>query len=50
MNDIKDSTSMKILSFANDTTAYLSRPYITELKQHVNTELVKLNEWICVNL
>ena len=32
INDIKESTTMKILSFADDTTVYLAGPSVHELE------------------
>ena len=40
---------MKILSFADDTTVYLAGPYVHELKDKANSELIKLNDWLCAN-
>ena len=38
-----------MLSFADDTTVYLSGPYSKVLFDTVNIELTKLFDWLCAN-
>jgi len=40
---------LSILSFANDTTVYMSLQNLNELYNTANQELVKLNDWFCAN-
>ena len=49
VNDIKYSTDMSILSFADDTTAYLSHNNIDDLYRITNSELTKMNDWLSAN-
>ena len=38
-----------ILSFADNTTAYISRSKIDTLVQETNSSLEKLNDFVCAN-
>ena len=49
INDIKNCTTSKLVSFADDTTIYYSSPNQNELFQKVNEELIKLYDWLCAN-
>ena len=49
VNDISNSTSLNILSFADDTTASFSSHDVTQLCNKTNDELKKLNDWFCAN-
>ena len=49
VNDIANSTSSKILSFADDTSLFLSHSNITELFRKANTDMHALFEWFCAN-
>ena len=49
VNDISNSTSLTILSFAVDTTASFSSHDVTQLYNKTNDELKKLNYWFCAN-
>ena len=55
VNDISNSTSLNILSFADDTTASFSsicygiKHDVTQLYNKTNDELKKLNDWFCAN-
>ena len=49
INDLPSSTNLNILSFADDTTAYMSGHDLPELNNTVNTELNKLYTWLCEN-
>ena len=49
VNDISNSTSLNILSFADDTTASLSSHDVAQLYNKTNDELKKLNDWFCAN-
>ena len=49
INDIKNCTTSKLVSFADDTTIYYSSPNQNELFQKVNEELIELYDWLCVN-
>ena len=50
VNDIAKSTNANILSFADDTSLYLSDPKIDNLYEMANIELNKLYEWFCANM
>lgn len=49
INDIVNSCSIKLLSFADDTTIYASNPCLDSLFTTANTELTKLFTWLCAN-
>jgi hypothetical protein len=49
VNDISMSTTEKILSFADDTSLYLSNSNETELFKHANLAMKALYEWFCAN-
>jgi hypothetical protein len=49
INDIKHCTNLSLLSFADDTTLYMSHANLTVLYNTINNELVKLNDWFCAN-
>jgi hypothetical protein len=49
INDINNCTHLSILSFADDTTVYMSHKNLNELYNIANEELVKLNDWLCAN-
>ena len=49
VNDISNSTSLKLLSFADDTTISCSSPDINNLYNIVNEELDALNQWFYAN-
>ena len=49
INDIKSSTNLNILSFADDTTGYLSHFNIETLYRTVNNEIAKLSDWFAAN-
>ena len=49
VNDISNSTSLKLLSFADDTTISCSSPDIDNLYDIVNEELDALNQWFYAN-
>ena len=49
INDIVHSTSLNVLSFADDTTVYHSGSNIDNLTKHVNQELKQLCDWLCAN-
>ena len=40
---------LSILSYADDTTVYLSGPNTNEMIDIMNTELKKLYDWLCAN-
>ena len=49
-NDIQNGTNkLTILSFADDTTVYISNLSVDEMVDIVNTELKKLCDWLCAN-
>ena len=49
-NDIKNCMNkLSILSYADDTTVYLSGPDTNEMIDTMNTELKKLYDWLCAN-
>jgi hypothetical protein len=49
INDIQNSTVLKLLSFADDTTIYASSPNINDLVEHTNSEMLKVYKWLCSN-
>jgi len=49
VNDIANSTSGNILSFADDTSLYISDSNLKHLFTKSNTEMHKLYEWFCAN-
>ena len=49
INDIQKCTNLSLLSFADDTTVYASRPNLVDLYDFVNLELTKLNDWFSAN-
>jgi hypothetical protein len=48
-NDIAKSSNENILSFADDTSFYLSDSNVENLFPNANIQLNKLYEWFCVN-
>ena len=55
INDIPNSTSLKVLCFADDTTCRYSSASISNLYNVMNDELEKLNQWfrankLCLNI
>lgn len=49
INDIVNSSSLNLLSFADDTTVYYSGYDIEHLVIKVNQELKQLYNWLCAN-
>jgi hypothetical protein len=49
VNDIANSTSGNILSFADDTSLYLSDSNLDSLFANANVEVNKLFDWFCAN-
>lgn len=49
VNDIKNATNLKVLSFADDTTAFTSHPNLDTLFETANREANGLYEWFCAN-
>ena len=49
VNDICKACSCEILSFADDTTMYLSDSNIDTLYKNANVEINKLYQWFCAN-
>ncbi len=49
INDLPKSTSLKLLSFADDTTVFISGPNLNELNNTMNSELNKLFVWLNEN-
>lgn len=49
INDIKNSTKLKLLSFADDTTVYSSSSSLDTLFTTSNAEIQHLYTWLCVN-
>jgi hypothetical protein len=49
INDIKQSTKLQLLSFADDTTVYLSDPDSTNLMKEADAEINLLFDWLCAN-
>ena len=49
VNDIASCTKANILSFADDTSLFVTNSNITELYEHANTEIQKLFVWFFSN-
>ena len=49
VNDIANSCNGNILSFADDTTLYMSNSHLQTLYAQVNTEINNLFTWFCAN-
>ena len=49
INDIIYSTSLNVLSFADDTTVYKSGPHIDTLINNINQELKHLCDYLGAN-
>ena len=49
VNDISKSTNAKILSFADDTSLFISNANVNTLYETANVEMNKLFEWFCAN-
>jgi hypothetical protein len=49
IKDIKQSTKLQLLSFADDTTLYLSDPDSTNLMKEADAEINLLFDWLCAN-
>ena len=49
VNDIRNATTLNVLSFADDTTIITSSPDIKELYAKMNFELQKLEVWFMAN-
>ena len=49
MNYIYKGSSLKLLCFPDDTTAYLSGPNVKDLTTEVNVQLKQLFNWLCCN-
>ena len=49
INYIINSTSLNLLSFADDTTVYKSGPGVDILIYNINQELKPLYDWLCAN-
>lgn len=49
INDLHNCTNLNLLSFADDTTLFTSGHNRYDISQFVNTELMKVNNWLCSN-
>ena len=49
INDMHKCTNLKLIHFADDSTAFMYHKDITYLTSFVNAELLKIDEWICSN-
>ena len=49
INDIYKCSTINLLCFADDTTAYMSGPNVKDLTAEVNVQLNKLYDWLCCN-
>ena len=49
INDIYKCSTINLLCFADDTTAYMSGPNVNDLTAEVNVQLKKLYDWFCCN-
>ena len=49
INDMHNSTNMKLILFADDSTAIARNSDIVRLKDEINIELNKIQNWLCTN-
>ena len=42
-------TDLKLVQYADDSTAYTSYSSLDHLIEHVNSELYKICDWLCAN-
>ena len=49
VNDIANCTKANILSFADDTSLFVTNLNMTELCEHTNSKIQKLFVWFCSN-
>lgn len=49
INDLSNATELNILTFADDTTAYMSHPNHEQLVHKTNQEIKKIYRWCCAN-
>ena len=49
INDMHKCTQLKLIHFADDTTAFMSHNDINTLALTINTELENIDKWICAN-
>ena len=49
INYICKCSTINLLCFADDTTAYISGPNVNDLTADVNVQLKKLYDWLCCN-
>ena len=45
-----NSTSLKLLYFADDTTVYKSGPHVDTLIYNTKQELKHFDDWLCANI
>ena len=49
INDLPESTTLNLLSFADDTTLYISGNNLRTLTENINKELKNVYIWLCEN-
>ena len=49
INDICKCSTINLLCFADDTTAYMSGPNVNDLTAEVNVQLKQMYDWLCCN-
>jgi len=49
VNNLANSTTLNILSYADDTTAYLTNKNLQDIFNQANKELNSLNQWFIAN-
>ena len=49
INDLHQCTNLNLLSFADDTTLFLSGNSPKNVTENLNKELEKINDWLCAN-
>ena len=49
INDLANATVLNVLSFADDTTVFLSGHNIERLCTQINSELKHMHTWLCAN-
>jgi len=49
INDLHESTNLDLLSFADDTTLFVSGSNTSIVSARLNEELEKIDDWLCAN-
>ena len=49
INDMRFSTELEVLNFADDTLLYMCFKNPQDMEEKLNIELEKVNKWLCIN-